>query len=102
MHCPPVLPPRTACLQDADIVIVEFAMNDGTNVECARDGSGTVPARASFERLLRKLQALPNRPAVVVLNAYSFIRGSVGSYLKVGGPAGCRQAVQQGSAWLAG
>ena len=77
---PPGLP-----LQDADIVIVEFAMNDGTNVECARDGSGTVPARGSFERLLRKLQALPNRPAVVVLNAYSFIRGSVGSYLKVGG-----------------
>lgn len=52
-------------------------------MDCARDGSGTVPARGSFERLLRKLQALPNRPAVVVLNAYSFIRGSVGSYLKV-------------------
>ncbi|EFN59047.1 expressed protein [Chlorella variabilis] len=68
--------------EDADIVVVEFAMNDGTQVDCARDGSGTVPARGSFERLLRKLQALPNRPAVVVLNAYSFIRGSVGSYLK--------------------
>lgn len=73
----------SSLLQDADIVVVEFAMNDGTNVDCARDGSGTVPARASFERLLRKLQALPNRPAVIVLNAYSFIRGSVGSYLKV-------------------
>ncbi|KAL4430719.1 hypothetical protein ABPG75_005975 [Micractinium tetrahymenae] len=68
--------------QDADIVVVEFAMNDGTQVDCSRDGSGTVPARASFERLLRKLQALPNRPAVVVLNSYSFIRGAMGSYLK--------------------
>lgn len=58
-------------------------MNDGTQVGCAKDGSGTVPARASFERLLRKLQALPNRPAVVILDAYSFVRGSVGSYLKV-------------------
>ena len=37
-------------------MVVEFAMNDGTNVGCAKDGSGTVPARASFERLLRKLQ----------------------------------------------
>ncbi|KAL4432396.1 hypothetical protein ABPG77_001695 [Micractinium sp. CCAP 211/92] len=68
--------------QDADIVVVEFAMNDGTQVDCSRDGSGTVPARASFERLLRKLQALPNRPAVIVLNSYSFIRGAMGSYLK--------------------
>ncbi len=58
-------------------------MNDGTQVDCSRDGSGTVPARASFERLLRKLQALPNRPAVIVLNSYSFIRGAMGSYLKV-------------------
>ena len=87
MH-PPVYGP-----QDADIVVVEFAMNDGTNVDCSRDGSGTVPARASFERLLRKLQALPNRPAVIVLNSYSFIRGAMGSYLKAsaaagGGPAG--------------
>ena len=66
-------------------MVVEFAMNDGTQAECARDGSGTVPARTSFERLLRKVLALPQRPAVVVLNSYSFIRGSVGSYLKVGG-----------------
>lgn len=73
-------------------------MNDGTQVDCSRDGSGTVPARASFERLLRKLQALPNRPAVVVLNAYSFIRGAMGSYLKVGRSA-ARQDIDAAGAW---
>lgn len=43
-------------LQDVSVVIVEFALNDGTQAACKGDGSGTVPARASFERLLRKLQ----------------------------------------------
>lgn len=54
-------PKSCAWSQDADIVVVEFAMNDGTQVDCSKDGSGTVPARASFERLLRKLQ-VPHGP----------------------------------------
>lgn len=37
-------------------MIAEFAMNDGTQAACKGDGSGSVPARASFERLIRKLQ----------------------------------------------
>ena len=131
-------------------MIAEFAMNDGTQAACKTDGSGTVPARASFERLIRKLQvrgcegrpggsiktcgalaaaapagglpltlqsvaacraalsgtplhartataaaapqALPNRPAVIVMDAYSFVRGAVGSYLKVGQRAGVAAA----------
>lgn len=52
----PGLPCLPCCAQDASIVIVEFALNDGTQAACKGDGSGTVPARASFERLLRKLQ----------------------------------------------
>ena len=47
---------RLSSMQDADIVIAEFAMNDGTQAACKGDGSGSVPARASFERLIRKLQ----------------------------------------------
>ena len=50
------LPLRLSSMQDADIVIAEFAMNDGTQAACKGDGSGSVPARASFERLIRKLQ----------------------------------------------
>lgn len=50
-------------------------------------------------------QALPSHPAVVVLDAYSFIRGSVGSYVKArsraaAGRGGRAPAVWQG--WVAG
>eukprot|EP00887_Chlorella_sp_A99_P000470 scaffold17.g470.t1 len=72
---------------DADLVVVEFALNDGTMAHCTVDDNGrtdqgSIPARAAYERLLRKLQRLPRRPAVVVMQSYSFIRGSTGAFHK--------------------
>lgn len=52
---------------------------------CALPDPAPPAARAAYERLLRKLQALPHRPAVVAVQTYSFIRGSAGTFHKVGG-----------------
>lgn len=42
-----------------------------------------MPSPLCLPLLTVPLQALPNRPAVIVMDAYSFVRGAVGSYLKV-------------------
>lgn len=63
---------------DVDLVVVEFALNDGPGThEQFKD-----PLRLSMERLFRKLLALPNKPAVVLLNHYGWLRcGQPGTHL---------------------
>lgn len=76
----------TVCVKDmvqadADLVIVEFAVNDPRG-----NGIWTYPERLGFERLLRKLQDFPNRPAVVLLHHFAWFsaggaEGKVADYL---------------------
>jgi len=73
--CVPAAPASftSACLQklvpgDADLVFVEFAVNEsgaGEKGEPAEEGRAAAAAR--YERLLRKLLRLPRRPAVVLV-----------------------------------
>ena len=56
-----------ACLQwhvppTVDLVVVEYNINDG--------GAGDRPIRRAHERLIRKLLAFPNRPAVMEVVVY--------------------------------
>lgn len=54
--------------QDADLVVLEFGMNDPTDL------AGFLrQERLGFERLVRKALEFPNRPAVVILNHYAYI-----------------------------
>lgn len=67
--------PRAPCvLQDADVVIVEYSLNDEI-YESSKLFDNTV--RRPFERLLRRLQRYPKRPAVVLLNAW--VGGGLGA-----------------------
>ncbi|KAL4424189.1 hypothetical protein ABPG75_001490 [Micractinium tetrahymenae] len=54
--------------RDADLVILEFGMNDPTDLAGFRRQE-----RLGFERLVRKALEFPNRPAVVILNHYAYI-----------------------------
>ncbi|KAI7846460.1 hypothetical protein COHA_000070 [Chlorella ohadii] len=56
--------------EDADLVVVEFSLNDdpGSSGKYKENA-----LRLSMERLMRKLLALPNKPAVVVLNHYGWL-----------------------------
>eukprot|EP00798_Chlamydomonas_sp_ICE-L_P025393 gene25392-11057_t len=59
----------------ADIVFVEYSINDKQQHEL--QGVPNLPAmdnhyRRPFERLLRKLLNYPNRPAVILLNAFKY------------------------------
>lgn len=58
---------------DVDLVLVEFAVNDPKATGRFRD-----PDRLSFERLLRKLLEFENRPAVVLLQHYSWFTAGGG------------------------
>ncbi|PRW51157.1 hypothetical protein C2E21_5422 [Chlorella sorokiniana] len=55
--------------EDADLVIVEFSLNDGGSTGQFKENK----LRLSMERLFRKLLALPNKPAVVVLSHYGWL-----------------------------
>lgn len=50
---------------DADVVFLEFGVNDGSH-GCALDGGG----RKVYEQLVRKLLKYRNRPALVTYNHY--------------------------------
>lgn len=52
--------------KEADLVVVEFAVNDKQAAERAS------PQRRTYEQLLRRLLGLPSRPAVVMLHHYSW------------------------------
>ncbi len=52
--------------QDADIVLVEYALNDEHAIAFAPSPEYV---QRAFERLLRKLLSYPNKPAVILLNA---------------------------------
>ncbi|GLC71350.1 hypothetical protein PLESTF_001105900 [Pleodorina starrii] len=55
-------------IPDADLVFVEFAINDSPVSTWTLDGAA---ARRPFERLLRKLLRLPSKPAVVLVNMFA-------------------------------
>ncbi|EFJ49699.1 hypothetical protein VOLCADRAFT_89682 [Volvox carteri f. nagariensis] len=55
-------------IPEADLVFVEFAINDSPISTWTLDGA---IARRPFERLLRKLLRLPSKPAVVLVNMYA-------------------------------
>lgn len=62
---------RVCPLQDADVILVEYSLNDEQTM------SDTVfdnAVRRPFERLLRKLLQFPNQPAVILLNAYAWFQ----------------------------
>ena len=62
---PGTRPPSTLqslLLQDEDLLVLEFANNDG-------EGGPTASAIRHLELLVRKLLQLPSRPAVVLLNS---------------------------------
>lgn len=63
--------------QEADIVIVEYSVNDDCEAMPILDNA----VRRPYERLLRKLLLLPSRPAVVLLHAYAWLRPSLGQGL---------------------
>lgn len=54
----------------ADIIIAEFNVNDESNPSPPVDNV----ARRSFERMLRKLLDYPNKPAVIILNAFRWFK----------------------------
>ena len=59
-----------ACLslhvrEESDIVIVELALNDPWSYDKIDN-----PAKREFERLIRKILAMKNKPAVILLNGY--------------------------------
>ena len=47
-------------VQDPDLVLVEYAVNFDTNAY--------LEDAQSFERMIRKLQRMPSRPAVIIVN----------------------------------
>lgn len=55
----------------ADIILVEYAVNDASFPSPPFDNE----SRRSFERLIRKLLSYPNQPAVILVNAYSYVAG---------------------------
>ncbi|GAB4814840.1 hypothetical protein N2152v2_001886 [Parachlorella kessleri] len=75
---------------DADLVIVEFALNDGAAMTCrgVRDPFDAPPRRA-FEVLLRKLLGLPSHPAVVLLMYYNWFMAKAGEGCPAGAPKEC-------------
>ena len=84
-HCTPT-PYRTTCpssVHQADVVVVDFAVNDRYPV--FGPPFLNEPRRA-FERLVRKLLSYPNRPAVVLLHAYAWNQVTWG-----GGRGGCQR-----------
>lgn len=55
---------------NVDMVILEFSITNSwvhTNCDCKDNPSVTTSRRASYERLLRKLLAMPECPAVVLM-----------------------------------
>jgi hypothetical protein len=54
---------------DSDIVLVELAANDSPSYDGWVGGSGS-EVKTAFERLIRKILNRPNRPAVILLNAF--------------------------------
>ncbi|KAG2493839.1 hypothetical protein HYH03_008056 [Edaphochlamys debaryana] len=55
--------------EDVDLVLVEYSVNDDP------DPSADYKSRRAFERLLRKVLALPSRPAVVLVHFFSWQNG---------------------------
>jgi hypothetical protein len=49
----------------ADLVFVEFIANDGSEMDTQLQGS--LDKTRSFERFLRKIQAMPHNPALVMM-----------------------------------
>eukprot|EP00887_Chlorella_sp_A99_P007996 scaffold12.g7996.t1 len=67
----------------ADLVIVDFSVSRGAvfkDCDCVFKPSVISENRANYERLLRKLLALPGRPAVVVMNPYAWRSEPKGLY----------------------
>jgi len=71
----------TMCLEamvgDADMVIVEFSVNDSEETPLKKgqideDDPSQGSQLKNFERLLRKLMTLPSQPAVVLMHYYSW------------------------------
>jgi DNA polymerase alpha subunit B len=58
--------------KNADLIFVQYAFNDAAHPTPYLDN----PQRRELERLLRKLLRLPNAPAVILLNAYSWLWNS--------------------------
>ncbi|KAI7846321.1 hypothetical protein COHA_000158 [Chlorella ohadii] len=60
--------------EGADLVVVEFAINDASlqrsEARLPAGPSYDSPGRRAFELLLRRLQAMPSRPAVLLLQMY--------------------------------
>jgi len=75
------------CLQEhvplnSDIVLVDYAVNDAA-IHATADWQSD--ARRAFERLLRQLLDYPHRPAVILLELYSYLfSGTEGSFFKTG------------------
>lgn len=70
--CHPVLIFRQAHIPlESDLVFIEYAINDASTWQHPMDHA----SRRSFERLLRKLLTYPNRPAIVLLNGFSWFQG---------------------------
>lgn len=66
-----------AMLDDADMAIVEFSVNDSEDTPLKKgqideDDPSQGSQLKNFERLLRKLMTLPSQPAVVLLHYYSW------------------------------
>eukprot|EP00775_Hariotina_reticulata_P012114 gene12114-12253_t len=58
----------------ADIVVVDYTVNDEVLVDINMNN----PQRRPLERLLRKLLAMPNNPAVLLLHSYAWFRADMG------------------------
>jgi hypothetical protein len=80
--------PRTA-LQDSDLVVLDFAVNDGHISPPGRDRQGYAfsgGARRGFEQLLRKSLKLRAQPAVALLHFFSW--NATRDKVEVGGSLG--------------
>lgn len=64
--------------EDADLVVIEFTIND------PRDTTYADPERRAYEQLVRKLMALPGRPALLQLHHWAWWH-AVGDGVEDGG-----------------
>jgi hypothetical protein len=57
-------------LQDADLVVVEFAIND----EASKEVSYASPQRRTYEQMLRRMLQRPSQPTLLLLQYYPWMR----------------------------
>ena len=57
--------------QDADVVFVEYTVNDLSAIRGAVEAALDNPKRRGTERLLRRLLSYEKRPAVVVVHTWA-------------------------------